>query len=295
MSATTTVLPEQTWRAAASDHAAQVDAWTQGRLERRMRHEKHPIDDFLWEYYPFSPGKLRRWHPGPGVALEGRADSVLEIAGYIHRDGHTVFDLEALTAEQRQRLRREHEWTTRLFRNVAGKPGRFGCFGLHEWAMVLGQSADEVRHAGWPLRVDPQVIRQTINDVGLRCTHFDAFRFFTPEAIPLNPNQNLNRALQPDMDQAGCLHANMDLYKWSMRLQPLVPMDFVRKAFALARDVRVLDMQGAPYDLAALGVVPIRLETAEGRAEFARQQRAHAERASELRAELLGILEASPL
>jgi len=32
-------------------------------------------------------------------------------------------------------------------------PAQLGCFGLHEWAMVYRQDADQVRHARWPLRL----------------------------------------------------------------------------------------------------------------------------------------------
>ena len=225
------------------------------------------------------------------MALEGTARAVLQVAGFVREDNTTVFRVDALDAERKERLAKEIDWVLRLLRNVTDKPARFGCFGLHEWAMVLGQSEDEVRHSGWPLRISPEQVRATINEVGLRCTHFDAFRFFTNEAIPLNPIQTMNRVIQPDLDQAGCLHANMDIYKWSMRLQPLVPMEFVADCFELARDVRHLDMQGAPYDLAELGVEPIPLETVEGRTLFASKQKEQAERAALLRARLITLIE----
>jgi hypothetical protein len=47
----------------------------------------------------------------------------------------------------------------------------------------------------------------------LRCSHFDAFRFFTPEAVPRNAGSP-SRATQQDWEQPGCLHANMDLSIW---------------------------------------------------------------------------------
>ena len=279
------------WRARSKAHTQRVRTWTKDRLTRRSHGRTHPVDDFLWDYYPFSAAKLQRWHPGPGITLAGTAHAVLEVPGFIERDGCTVFDADALDPERRAYLAKEVTWVLRLLRNVTDKPARFGCFGLHEWAMVLGQSADDVRHRGWPLRISPEQVRATINEVGLRCTHFDAFRFFTSEAIPLNPIQQMNRSTQPDLDQGGCLHANMDLYKWTMRLQPLVPMDFVADCFELARDVRHLDMQGAPYDLAELGVEPIPLETAAGRTEFAVRQREQAERAADLRGQLIAFIE----
>ena len=167
-----------------------------------------------------------------------------------------------------------------LFRSVAAT----GCFGLHEWAMVL--DVDDVRHTDYPLRVTQHQVRAAIDEVGLRCTHFDAFRFFTPAAAPLNPVQ-LTRALQIATDQPGCLHANMDLYKHAMALAPLVGSAVVRSAFALAREIRQVDMQAAPYDLTSLGVVPLRVETPAGRAQFAAHQRDFAQRAHAIRASLI--------
>ena len=75
----------------------------------------------------------------------------------------------------------------------------------------------------------------------------------------------------------------MDLYKHAFRLTPLVPSELVADCFELARDIRVVDMQASPYDLADLGFAPIRIETAEGKQEYAAAQRAFAERAAPLR------------
>jgi hypothetical protein len=66
-----------------------------------------------------------------------------------------------------------------------------------------------------------------------------------------------------------------------------VPSSLVLHCFELARDIRVLDMQASPYDLSALGYEPVRIETPEGRAEYAARQRAFAERAGPLRAALI--------
>lgn len=285
-SASAGVVEPSVWRERIRAHQTRVDAWIRPHLNRRRQGQRHPVEDFLFDYYPYSTGKLRRWHPGPGVQLVGSVSSVLQIPGHEVVDGHTQFAWSALPDHQRTRLAREVDAVRRLMTATASRSPRLGCFGLHEWAMVLGQSAEQVRHSGWPLRVSPEQIRITIDDVGLRCTHFDAYRFFTDEARPRNPLA-LTRATQIATDQPGCLHANMDLYKWSIRLGPLVASEWTADAFDLARRIRHLDMQGAPYDLAALGVAPLPLETADGRAEFARRQRAHAEEATDLRTRLL--------
>ena len=48
-------------------------AWTDPHQVRAARGEKHPVYDFLFNYYAFRPAWLRRWHPGPDVALAGES------------------------------------------------------------------------------------------------------------------------------------------------------------------------------------------------------------------------------
>lgn len=72
------------------------------------------------------------------------------------------------------------------------------------------------------------------------------------------------------------------LYKWAYKLCPLVPSELVAGCFALAREIRALDMRASPYDLADLGYPPVRVETPEGRAEYVTAQRGFAERAAVL-------------
>jgi hypothetical protein len=52
-----------------------------------------------------------------------------------------------------------------------------------------------------------------------------------------------------------------------------------------------MDMQASPYDLAAWGYEPIRIETAEGRAQYAAAQRGFADESQRLRVRLLAALE----
>jgi len=120
----------------------------------------------------------------------------------------------------------------------------------------------------------------------LRCTHIDAFRFFTPDAVPRNRFAP-TRETQPALEQPGCLHAGMDVYKWAMKLGPLVPGELLLDAFELARDIRWLDMQASPYDMRPWGAEPVAIETPEGKAEYVRRQRGFAERANVLRREVL--------
>jgi hypothetical protein len=84
----------------------------------------------------------------------------------------------------------------------------------------------------------------------------------------------------------------MDLYKWAYKLSPATPADLVAECLELAADVRELDMRASPYDLAALGYPPVPIETAAGRAAYARAQAAFARRAAPLRERLVDVCSA---
>jgi hypothetical protein len=160
---------------------------------------------------------------------------------------------------------------------------------MHEWAMVYRQPTEERRHPA-PLRLGQDGTDAVLESLPVRCTHYDAFRFFTPRARPRNPVQ-LTRADQLGHEQPGCLHAGMDLYKWATKLDPFIPSELTARCFALAVDIRVLDMRASPYDLRAFGYSPVAVETERGRAEYVRQQALFAERARPLRAELIAACE----
>jgi len=281
------ILSSNVWHQLRDDHKEKVLPWITPRLERRSRHESHPVDDFLFEYYPISTNKLLNWHPGFGTSLEATEIEYEDFpsGSYEFIDNKIQVRNEWLSKNQEAAISLVDFLTKTQERSV-----RSGCFGLHEWAMVLG--AEDVRHERWPLRLSQEEIRATIDEVGLRCTHFDAFRFFTPIAVPLNPLQ-LTPVDRNEIEQPGCLHANMDLYKYAQRFAPIVGSEIVRSAFALAKDIRTVDMQTAPYDLADLGVVPIPVETQSGRDQFAKLQIGFAQRAQTLRTELIAALKSA--
>jgi len=241
-------------------HERRVDTLLAGHCERRRRGVKHPVEDFLFTYYSYRPAQLRRWRP------DATPEQAAETVG---RRGDMI------------------RWIRDLLAATATRTPHLGCFGLHEWAMVYRQPAGR-RHQAWPLRLGPDEIAGTIEERGVRCSHFDAFRFFTPPARPLNLLRP-TRETQHAHEQPGCLHANMDLYKWSYKLAPLVGSATVVDCFELARDIRTLDMRASPYDLSDLGYEPVRIETPEGRAAYAVAQKGFAERAAPLRARLLAI------
>ncbi|WP_435591608.1 3-methyladenine DNA glycosylase [Nocardia sp. bgisy118] len=295
------VLAEDDWRARAAAYRARLDELVGPYLERRAAGSTHPVIDFLFTYYGNKPAQLRRWHPGFGVGLAGARE--YEGARGYHRDarprqtgtpewsGAPPTDRGPVFAADPVYLARRRdtiEFVANLLRATASRPAQLSCFGLHEWAMVY--RTDDVRHRQVPLRLGSAGTDAVVEAMSLRCTHFDAFRFFTPEAVGRNA-QPLARADQVTREQPGCLHANMDLYKWSFKLVPLVSSELVLESFELACAARELDMRASPYDLGAYGYTPIPIETPSGRAEYVRRQAELAERAATLRATLLATCE----
>ncbi len=258
------VLGVEEWTARQSAHEDRVDAWIQPHLARRQLGQAHPVEDFLFTYYSQRPAALRRWHPGYGVVLEGAAD-------------------KAVTPELLDSRLPLIRSILALLEATASRPAHLGCFGLHEWAMVY--RADALRHP-WPLRLGASGTDEVVDSHRISCSHFDAFRFFTPPAVGLNVLQP-GRDDRPAFEQPGCLHAGMDLYKHAFRLTPLVASELVADCFELARDIRSLDMRASPYDFSGLGYEAVRIETPEGKQEYAAAQRVFAERGAPLRQRLI--------
>jgi len=281
------ILDSAAWRERKLRHEARVRAWTEPHLERAGRGEKHPVYDFLFSYYAFRPSWLKQWHPGPGVALAGdEAREFLRWPEYRETAEGIAIDPGALPEKRRVSIR----WMRDLLVAMETRPPAFGCFGMHEWAMVYRQTPEEIRHNAYPLRFPPDELARIVESQPVRCTHFDAFRFFTAPARPLNKLQP-TRETVPANEQRGCLHANMDLYKWAFKLAPFTPSELIADCFELARDIREMDMRASPYDLRVLGFEPIKIETPEGRMEYERQHRVFATRGEPLRASLIAVCE----
>ncbi len=279
------------WRERRAAHEARVDAWVTPHLERRRRGIAHPVEDFLFTYYSQRPAALRRWHPGFGAVLDGPgAEEYLDLKGYGVSTSSTGQGSSTgrvgVTAEHVVSKRVLLATLHRLLVATARRPAQLGCFGMHEWAMVYGLGQDDVRHASWPLRLGSTGTDQVVESHRIACSHFDAFRFFTDDARPHNTLRPASDD-RPDFEQPGCLHAGMDLYKHAYRLSPMVPSELVADCFALARDIRVLDMRASPYDFSELGHSPVRVETTEGKQEYAAAQRRFAERGAPLRQRLI--------
>ena len=288
------VLEPQQWHARQAAHLQRVSPWTEPFRERRSQQLKHPVDDFLFTYYSHSPGRLERWHPGPGVVLLDAAEMAeqrywrtvtateAEALGLSADDGAATVDVAAFLESRGRAV----EFVDMLVRRTASRAGQFGCFGMHEWAMAYNARVHGVRHEQLPLRLGAEGTDAVVQAERLRCTHIDAFRFFVPEAAPLNELQP-TRETQRDLEQPSCLHATMDLYKWAYKLAPAVASELIADCFELALEVRATDMEASPYDLSEWGYGVVAVETPEGKAEYVRRQRSFAQRAAPLRERLL--------
>lgn len=177
-------------------------------------------------------------------------------------------------------------WTVRFLENCLERHPLFHCYGLHEWAMVY--RSPEVRHEQYPLRLSAEELAFFVESQSLCCTHFDAYRFFTPAATPRN-RFSLDRFSTIDFEQPGCIHANMDIYKWAFQLMPFVDSVLLADAFELAVEAREIDMRASPYDLTALRFPPIAIETDAGRSEYVAHQQQLFAKAQPLRQRLLNV------
>ncbi|TQJ58496.1 hypothetical protein FBY30_0728 [Arthrobacter sp. SLBN-83] len=273
-------------------HVQRVSRYADPYLARRSAGQKHPVEDFLFTYYTQKPGQLKRWHPGAGTVLTGGPasarvgwkhyrrldDGELASLGLPAGSPAVTFDRSAFLDDRKEAV----AFAGIILRGTAARPAQFGCFGLHEWAMVYRQDKFDLRHEYLQLRLGAAGTDKVVEDNRIRCTHFDAFRFYTPDAIPLNEHSP-SRETQRHLEQPGCLHANMDLYKWAYKLLPALSSELVMDCFELSWRIRAMDMQASPYDLAEWGYPAIAIETPQGKAAYVEHQRAFAVEAGTLR------------
>lgn len=224
----------------------------------RSMHRADPVYDFLFEYYRFSPAKVIQCLDAGSAPAEASTFPESRKGGL--------------------------EWVIRLLQAISDRPVSIGCDGLHEWAMVYRH--EDVRHPHLPLRLPRAELDAFVESSPIRCSHFDAFRFFTPDAALMNRLQPQSES-RHELEQGGCLHANMDLYKWAYSFHPWTSDVLVMDAFVLARDIRILDMCASPYDVTPLGLTPVAIETQSGREEYRQKQSAFADRAAVMRRRIL--------
>lgn len=297
------VISADVWWPIAQSHERAARSRSAGHEARRRRGERHPLEDFLWEYYPLRPGRLATWHPGfdsdgySQVLLSPAASGIDDQAAQRWFDErcelpwHELVETEygfavAVRDEFIAHRRKGIKHLAALHQILTKREAVFGCLGWHEWAMVY--KADETRHP-LPLRLGAQRTDELVEQAHIRCTHFDAFRFFTPEGAPLNQVQPSYETVL-DNEQPGCIHVTMDILRACIQLGPLVPGDLMLDAYDLALEARTIDMQASPYDCSGFDLEPIAIETQEGKARYIEAQRELSEKARPLRERLLSIL-----
>ena len=170
-------------------------------------------------------------------------------------------------------------WYKSVLEQTVSEEPILHCYGLHEWAMQYQPngappppSAKYQKHL--PLRVDRQIINETVERKGVSCTHVDALRFFAKPALPLNHfGGPLERSDQIRLENPACVHAHMDLLKIILKLQPFCDPQLLQRVLEVSLEARKLDVAASPYDANTqynVGVIPI--ETREGRAEYRKRQ-----------------------
>lgn len=284
-------------------------------LDRRQHAKNsHPIYNFLHRYYKCKVGDVIKYSPGFDVPMQlhGCEEQAVQ---YLHPDFLSVHPETKTAVYDRQRLRDKLSpdlklgWidlghSLRTLEALNQRSPFYGCFGFHEWAMLYsgGEAARRggpgqlKKHQGaLPLRVSQETVDKVVESSSIRCTHFDAWRFFHPAAQPLNMVHPMTRSLQPQHDQPGCIHANMDLFKYALQLYPLASSGLLQRAWVIALRARKIDMRASPYDCSQFDECadgPILVETKEGRAQYVEEQQALYRAATPLREELLQLYRA---
>jgi hypothetical protein len=129
------VLSEREWRQRVAEHAARVEPWVTPRLARREQGERHPVDDFLFDYYSWRPAQLARWHPGAGVILDGDVRDFEGVRGYAVDGAGARVDHATMTVDVMR-------GALGLLEATAARPAAYHCFG---------------RSASTPTRPDPSI------------------------------------------------------------------------------------------------------------------------------------------
>src|SRR5699024_7067416 len=126
-------LTVEEWQSHQRKHHHRTGKIIDPYLQQKNHHHKDPVIDFLFEYYAFRPSHLKRWSPGFGVMLEDAdQDNTPDISELsVTEDG--AFLNPDYFPDKRKRAAR---WILELLEKSLHKKPSFGCFGMHEWAMV---------------------------------------------------------------------------------------------------------------------------------------------------------------
>lgn len=249
-------------------------------LKRRMHSvQSDPIYNFLHTYYRYTTVELLQFSPGKSIFLEGATKLA---HGHLFSDEFIQYTDEGAlytTSSIYEAIKNGSEsyrygWINLcrirdILKATSERPAFLSCYGLHEWAMLYsGRDGASMKQqqSKLSLRLSQQEVDHVVETDKLRCTHFDAWRFFHPDSQPWNVLHPLSRKNQIDYEQPGCIHANMDLFKYAFTLYPLLSSTVLLDSLRLAIRCRKVDMRASPYDVSAFDGCeqPIRIETKEG-------------------------------
>ena len=173
------------------------------------------------------------------------------------------------------------EFIADLLQSTAGRPARFNCFGLHEWAMVYRSARRAPRSGSVAARAGGHRRRGRIDAVALQPLR----RLPVLHRAGGAPQRGTAEPRVAGRQRTAGVRARRDGH-----LQVGVqagPAGRLRTASPTASNspptARELDMRASPYDLTGYGFAPIAVETPTGRAEYVRGQQDVADRAAPLR------------
>lgn len=269
-------------------HKSQLSDITNEYINRANQQSKHAVIDFLFEYYSFRPARLLQWSPGLSYCiLPDETRDFCDVKSLSSLKSSSVNEQGAFCIDAHEFPKLRLDGLLRainLLKSSHNRAPNYGCFGLHEWAMIY--EARDIRHPQLSLRFSHKEIRSIVESHTLKCHHYDAYRFFSKSAVQFNAYP-LDKDNREAFEQPGCLHANMDLYRWAFKYYPWVDSDLIRSAFLLAKDIREVDMRASPYDVSCYDLTPIKIETLSGKNEYIDYQKYFFNQAKPLRLALL--------
>mmetsp|Transcript_17449 Transcript_17449/g.28174 ORF Transcript_17449/g.28174 Transcript_17449/m.28174 type:complete len:315 (+) Transcript_17449:174-1118(+) len=289
------------WRSLAKLHQERlVQVVSPGCIDRDVSKgldPANPIFNFLKLYYrikgPKELRRLMRWSPGFGAQVHGvdpRGDKDLIQLKWTQTEGDRV-----LFKVPEKGLKSLQQWEMVLRRTMENKPV-LNCFGMHEWAMVYASSeSSKFQSEVMDFRVSQREINELVVSKGVNCTHFDAYRFFSPDAFDFSKHGHLmktcDRATGQQLENPACIHTAMDTFKVAYKFYPLINSELLLESLELSIDARRIDVRASPYDPSKFGLEPIKVETVDGRREYQIAQRNLLDRSQRLRGKLLKALD----
>ena len=239
-------LTQSEWLPLAQAHRSRADGFTAAHRERARRGETHPVWDF--------PVQLLQPAPAP---TEGLPSRVRHGAGRPRRP----------RVPEPKRLRRRR-------RGVHGEPGlparprRDAAFrrGVVEVDGISAASVRVLRDArvghglprrrsasrGVPLRLGAAGTDAVLESIPLRCSHVDAYRFFTRPPSPATRAPHPCHPGPVGSSPAVCTRTWIST-RWSHKLGPLVDSGLLMDCLDLAATARELDMRASPTICASTG------------------------------------------